>query len=801
MSASQPALFNVQEFTDNGITLVGGRLYTYAHGTTALKVAYTDPEGSVPQTYTADGFGGQYIALNARGELPTSLYLAPGSYDIALKRADGSTVWTRATEGVADASNAIREELNQFTASMATAAGSRQTGLKMPGANSPVITVERALTESISLIKYGGKDDFDGTTGTDNLTPILRILAEYPQGIQIDLPYTDTGTYRFGYFEANLLNGFTLNPAPGVILRFPEAWPINMAGVGAARPVDLYFETLKYKFSYSPFINKTELEKTRWLDAGALDQSNVRLAYTNGLEAEHVRMSWPDGPFTAIVPVTPNGYDVEFAPQVGGGNLDLTLFPAIGGTEISTCVKQFPSFGAGALLAVCVRLVDGHIVAVCAPGLQPTFSVLEKIGSAPFTAHTYSYKGSTTHASYSWDKSMLTVRTHNPRSFSILLNGMEIYYHPDTHSDIIATGFGSGFNTTASTLTLASWTRSSRKPTSGKRAINVMIVGDSITDPIVHGTWPKYMAEALENAMGFRVDSIVNLAVSGDTSAQQLVRLQAAATGGIDALLIMVGTNDIQGAVSVGSYLSNIDQMLTIAANNKMIPVVGLPPMFYGRAQAILAGGLGGDALNYESGGEHRTALLHWLAAHAIKPVTATLEDLGPILSNYLNQPPKDSVIRDNIHPTAYGYRLLGYAWAKALAGALNPAVHRSMPRQPILAAWAGAVANMAMPGNEVQFSVDNSDRVAWSGWCKLNGVATPGLQVNFAQLPRALWPDGVVRVTATATSSVGAPIAETVTIFVTIDGVMQVWFSSATPGGFYIDGLNYTRAFTQLTR
>ena len=49
MPASEPALFNVQEFMNAGDTLVGGRLYTYAYGTTAFKAAYTDPEGSVPQ--------------------------------------------------------------------------------------------------------------------------------------------------------------------------------------------------------------------------------------------------------------------------------------------------------------------------------------------------------------------------------------------------------------------------------------------------------------------------------------------------------------------------------------------------------------------------------------------------------------------------------------------------------------------------------------------------------------------------------------------------------------------------------
>lgn len=107
MSASQPALFNVQEFTDNGATLAGGRLYTYASGTTAQKIAYADPDGTVPQTYTADGQGGQYIALNARGELPAPLYLGSGPYDLNLRRSDGSTVWTRQAEGVDAVADAL----------------------------------------------------------------------------------------------------------------------------------------------------------------------------------------------------------------------------------------------------------------------------------------------------------------------------------------------------------------------------------------------------------------------------------------------------------------------------------------------------------------------------------------------------------------------------------------------------------------------------------------------------------------------------------------------------------------------
>ncbi|WP_426076525.1 hypothetical protein [Janthinobacterium sp. PSPC3-1] len=132
MSASQPALFNIQEFTDAGVTLVGGRLYTYAFGTTAQKIAYTDPEGTVPQTYTADGLGGQYIALNARGELPTPLYLGKGVYDIALKRADSTTVWTRRADGVDNLANSVVENLSGATGA-AMVGGASQVVSSIPG--------------------------------------------------------------------------------------------------------------------------------------------------------------------------------------------------------------------------------------------------------------------------------------------------------------------------------------------------------------------------------------------------------------------------------------------------------------------------------------------------------------------------------------------------------------------------------------------------------------------------------------------------------------------------------------------
>jgi hypothetical protein len=97
-TVSQPAYFNLQALDSLGALGVGMRLYTYAQGTTTHKTAYTDAAGTVPFTYTSDGAGGQYIAMDARGELPAPLYLTSGAYDLALKTSAGATVWTRRAE-------------------------------------------------------------------------------------------------------------------------------------------------------------------------------------------------------------------------------------------------------------------------------------------------------------------------------------------------------------------------------------------------------------------------------------------------------------------------------------------------------------------------------------------------------------------------------------------------------------------------------------------------------------------------------------------------------------------------------
>lgn len=147
-TVSQPGYFNLQEFTSAGALMASGRLYTYTQGTTTKKTAYTDAAGSTAHTYTSDGIGGEYIALDARGELPAPLYLTSGAYDICLKTSAGATLWTRRAEPVGDTA-----------ANLAASGGSALVGFLQAGTGATARTAQSKLREVVTPQDFGAVGD------------------------------------------------------------------------------------------------------------------------------------------------------------------------------------------------------------------------------------------------------------------------------------------------------------------------------------------------------------------------------------------------------------------------------------------------------------------------------------------------------------------------------------------------------------------------------------------------------------------------------------------------------------------
>lgn len=184
MTASLSGVFSPQQFTDAGAPAAGYRLYTYSPATTTHKVVYTDAAETTPHTYTSDGLGGQYIALNSRGELPAALYLSLGGYDLCLKTSAGATVWTRRAVGIYDGAGSIIDDLAS-TNDATKAAGQVGFSALLGYATG---TVGGKLLNYIDVRDFGAKGD--GTT--DDTDEIIAAMTALPNGGTVFFP---RGTY------------------------------------------------------------------------------------------------------------------------------------------------------------------------------------------------------------------------------------------------------------------------------------------------------------------------------------------------------------------------------------------------------------------------------------------------------------------------------------------------------------------------------------------------------------------------------------------------------------------------------
>lgn len=155
----------IQHFVDNnGVTLAGGKLFTYAAGTTTKLATYTDSTGATANTNP--------IILNARGEPQNSsgasvgIWLTTGaSYKFVLAPATDSDppsnpIWTvdNMLGNSAPTSNPVMLYVTQRTSGMPTGVSpGDDTGNLCTSAKTPCLTLAHAELMAASLNSNGGQ--------------------------------------------------------------------------------------------------------------------------------------------------------------------------------------------------------------------------------------------------------------------------------------------------------------------------------------------------------------------------------------------------------------------------------------------------------------------------------------------------------------------------------------------------------------------------------------------------------------------------------------------------------------------
>jgi len=174
----------LQFFDANGNPLVGGKLYSYAAGTTTPLATYTDNTATTTNTNP--------VILNSRGE--AGVWLSSSFYKLKLTDSNDVEIWTVDNIG----GYATMAELQAAIAAFAASGGSALVGFIQAGAGAVATTAQAKMRETISVKDFGAV----GNDITDD-TAAIQLAINYANTIGGDV-YFPPGIYK-------ITSGLTIN--------------------------------------------------------------------------------------------------------------------------------------------------------------------------------------------------------------------------------------------------------------------------------------------------------------------------------------------------------------------------------------------------------------------------------------------------------------------------------------------------------------------------------------------------------------------------------------------------------------
>lgn len=763
-----------QFFDLDGKPLQGGRLYFGQVGQnpeTSPITVYWDDALTQPAAQPIRTLNG-YVQRSGK---PAQVFSSV-DYSLTVRDRRGQLIVYVDDSSDVSLASAISEVYSSFADSADPAKGAAQIGYRGR-------TLRDRLDDVVNIRDYGGRDDWNGTTGTNNFTAIQTIIATFPAGCRIVMPRRGTGVYytNGSAYYASLAQ-FILDPDDGV-----SAWhvgtycPLTARGMRTLRTLPVRIANNGSTYYLGAEAYRQVSDKRAFMGATLGEAPTLSSITMSGLAG--VNIAWPNGPVTNSPPTSAAPDSVTWSPA-SGASAQMIVQGLRPGSELSAYAYDNSGGGfpyAGTLVAGVITDAGFAVVRQDVTGgnfilsVKSGASALVETGFAP----------PSTQVNYRFYKGLIAVRIYTSRSFGVLVNGVEMVRCSDAGGVILQAGMGPGFATNGNAISIAGMSVTKRLAANGVKPLKIVTVGDSITDKEVPGNWPDYMRQYLAGAGGAQILTLNNIAVSGDTSTAQTTALLATNITGYDYCLIQIGVNDIQGAVAVATLITNITSMVAYCRTNNVVPIVGLPTMFYGQTESAGTGNTGQATTNNDGGSPYRATLLRYLASAGVAANLNTLTDMGAIVPALLTGTDTDPMVADNIHPSAFGRMVLGWAWAKAVIGQAMPRADKSIRGRPSLASWtSGIYGTTALPTYDVQ-----DDLFSMAG--NLSSTADPVTGDVIMTLPEVYRPATEFTMPASVAGGGGTPNG-VCQLQVATNGQIKVFVAPAGTRYIYMGGLQF---------
>lgn len=527
------------------------------------------------------------------------------------------------------------------------------------------LTQKDKNAENPSIQDFGGRDDWNGTTGTDNTQ---AIIDAYGAGVRLlRLPKTDTGVYHFGNTASAIssLKNLVLDNEASVSIHHSNDNVLNIMrrpGYSSIRYLNNIIDgPAKFNACVSSQMFKKPSEKFLTAFEPELHRPEG-LQFASSFSPQYFKATgWPAiiTTFTSADFTIVDSSTITFTPP--NGQFWGVMFSAVVGDHLEASSRD------GNQVGVAVETTGGIVIA--RQNLSGSYSYIHvnKVEGGVSTEIDIPNIGGMV-APYYLKNSVLGVYLIDERTFALTCNGVTVA-KIETSSDIVSAGWCNGYSTVPATISHPSRIRGRNEL--GVKPLSIVCIGDSTGDNAVTiESQFEYACDFIAGMSGCQIVKFNNLSVRGETANQQKTRLLATDITGYSHCLIQVGVNDIQGQTNMAGWLTQYADMITYCKSYNVTPIIGIPAMFYGVAD-IAASGISTDHIgqattNSEKGVLYRLRLGLTAASNDVAVNYMGQSGMGQVIPHLITMA-ADPLVMDNIHPSQFGSMVMGMSWAKSL--------------------------------------------------------------------------------------------------------------------------------------